>query len=100
MIYRRTRPGRRRFFSLLFPIVTHVELRINPVLSAAYRDTCSSDRAPIALARDDCPSPAPENRKIHVDSAALTHRLSLDLCPNRQGFAPILRPTLFAFAKL
>ena len=39
------------------------------------------------------PSPAPEIRKIHVDSAALTHQPSLDLSLWDRGFAPILRPS-------
>ena len=38
------------------------------------------------------PTPAPEIRKIHVDSAALAHQTSLDLRPESRGFAPILRP--------
>ena len=38
------------------------------------------------------PSPAPDFPKIHVDSAALTHQPSLDLCAIDRGFAPILRP--------
>jgi hypothetical protein len=42
------------------------------------------------------PSPAPEIRKIHVDWAALTHQPSLDLCLERQGFAPILRQAFMA----
>ena len=39
------------------------------------------------------PPPLPKIRKIHVDSAALTHQPPLDLCSQRQGFAPILRPS-------
>src|ERR1700747_1504429 len=34
------------------------------------------------------------SRKLHFDSAALTHLASLDLCLYRQGFAPILRQAL------
>jgi hypothetical protein len=37
------------------------------------------------------PSPAPEIRKIHVDSAAFTHLPSLYLRPESEGFAPMLR---------
>ena len=32
-------------------------------------------------------------RKIHVDSAALTHRAPLYLRSKSRGFAPILRPS-------
>jgi hypothetical protein len=39
------------------------------------------------------PPPLPKIRKIHVDSAALTHRPFLDLRPQSRGFAPILRPS-------
>jgi hypothetical protein len=39
------------------------------------------------------PSPTPNTCKIHVDSAALTHRPTLDLRSESRSFAPILRPS-------
>jgi hypothetical protein len=39
------------------------------------------------------PPPLPKIRKIHVDSAALTHQPFPDLRSKGRGFAPILRPT-------
>jgi hypothetical protein len=57
--------------------------------SLAKSPRCPKDRTWVRF-----PSPAPKNRKIHVDSAALTHQPSPDLRPESRGFAPILRPSL------